>query len=120
MNELATTRERLAGYHPLKAVSEAKYDLATEFTHCATRNVRNFAYFAPKISNRDVTLGNTAAFRRRQTVAECMVDALDCKDGPEVAELMQLLADAARGEDIRPQSLNLVKRMAATWAAMNS
>lgn len=97
-------------------------DVELEFVHAATRNVRLFAYFAPKITdfeNPDYC-DLIVKPRRLQTVAEVMADSLGCGNGPGAAELMQLLADAARGEDIRPQALNLVKRMAVTWTAMNS
>lgn len=97
-------------------------DVVQEFIHAATRNVRLFAYFAPRITdfeNPDF-FGLIVKPRRLQTVSEVMADALGCSDGPETADLMQLLADAARGADIRPQALNLVKRMAVTWTAINS
>ena len=96
-------------------------DVEQEFVHAATRNVKLFAYFAPKITDFENPeyCDLIVKPRRLQTVAEVMADALGCKNGPEAAELMQLMADAARGEDIRPQALNLVKRMASTWTAMN-
>ncbi len=99
------------------AQEERKEEMRTDFIHDALRDVKLPAKFAPMVD--DYSKGASNKFSRYQTVGEVMFESLDYTNGPDYDDLLQLLADAARGADIRPQALNLVKRMAATYARMN-
>lgn len=104
-----------------ECVADPQSNARQEFIHAALRDVTLFAYFAPKVTDHSnpADSGKINKPKRFQRVSECMAGSLDYTGGPSSVELMQMLADAARGEDIRPAALNLVKRMAATWAERN-
>lgn len=97
---------------------EATENLETDFISFALQNVKVPATFSEPYT--DCSLGMDKKRQCYSTVAEIMAESLDYAGGPTFDELMQLLSDAARGEEIRPQALNLVKRMAAKYAQVNA
>lgn len=59
----------------------------------------------------------------KQTLAEVMTEAFDYRNGPSMAEAMQLLLNVAYGTDLeaaQDQAKRLIERMAKTWAAHNT
>ena len=83
-------------------------ELRDEFLHHALRDVSKPAKFSPH-------------FRTyKETVADVMSESLDYEGGPQFADLMQILADSARGEDVSPRAFALVKRMADKYAEFNA
>lgn len=99
------------------SLEEREEELCNAFITAALRDVKAVATFSPKFV--DYSLGVDKKFSRHSTVGEVMFESLDYRNGPEYDDLLQLLADAARGEDIRPKALDLVKRMGAKFAEMN-
>jgi hypothetical protein len=60
--------------------------------------------------------------KRAQTLTEIMAESLDYSDGPTMVEAMQLILNATRSTDadLAQQAANLVDRMGAAFARMNS
>ena len=63
-----------------------------------------------------------AVAKRVQTLAECMAESLDYGNGPTMVEAMQLILNATRSTDadLALQAGDLVDRMGAAFARMNS
>lgn len=99
------------------SLEEREEALRTEFLHAALRDVKAPATFTKKFT--DYSAGVDKKFQRHSTVGEAMFEALDYRNGPEVDDLLKLLSRAANGEDIRPQALELLHRMASKFAEMN-
>lgn len=97
---------------------EATKNLETDFISFALQDVKVPATFSETFV--DYSLGIDKKRQCYSTVAEIMAESLDYAGGPTFEELMQLLSDAARGMEIRPQALSLVKRMAAKYAQVNA
>ena len=60
--------------------------------------------------------------QRMQTLTECMFETLDYSTGPSMTEAMQLILNATRSTDaeLAQQAANLIDRMGAAFARMNS
>jgi hypothetical protein len=60
--------------------------------------------------------------KRMQTMTEVMYESLDYSTGPSITEAMQLILNACRSTDaeLAQQAANLVDRMGAAFARMNS
>lgn len=98
-------------------LEEREAALCNEFITAALQSVKAPAEFSLKFA--DYSCGVDKKFSRHSTVGEVMFESLDYPNGPEFDDVLQLLADAARGEDIRPKALALVQRMGAKYAQMN-
>lgn len=75
---------------------------------------------ARKLPTDQKALGNLP--QRRQTMTECMSESLDYSTGPSMTEAMQLILNATRSTDaeLAQMAANLVDRMGAAFARMNS
>jgi hypothetical protein len=84
--------------------------------------------WAPVVTDYDLRrklhLTHDAKFqpKRYQTMTEVMYEALDYSTGPSLTEAMQLILNACRSTDadLAQQAANLVDRMGAAFARMNS
>jgi len=104
------------------AEAEAANDF---FTACTKLDIGAPAPWAPTVSDNNSGLPYVIGVprpRRLQALHEVMASSLDYTNGPQMAELMQLLLDVAHGDAAAApeQARALLDRMARTWANYNA
>ena len=108
----------------LRAELNAGFDFLRVCNKC---DANALADFAPMVNDWDASKRQPRAVgapmpKRVPTIAEVLEDSLDYGKGPSKTELMQLLLNVAFGPDLltaQAQSMELLGRMAATWAKYN-
>jgi len=104
-------------------------EIRSGFAMAAGRADANaLADWAPTVTDwemrRKLHLAHDSKFmpQRVRTMTECMNETLDYGKGPSVTEAMQLILNACRSTDaeLAQQAANLVDRMGAAFARMNS
>lgn len=109
--------------------ADRENDIRAAFAMAAGKADANaLADWAPTVTDyelrRKLHLAHDAKFQpqRVQTMTECMSESLDYSTGPSMVEAMQLILNATRSTDaeLAKMAANLVDRMGAAYARMNS
>lgn len=105
-----------------RALDAQEAALEAEFLHAVkTTGMHQPADFAPMVRDYGSKPFATKVVRMRsQTIAEVLADSLDYRAGPEIADVLQVLVAAAKGESVELQASALLQRMAAKWAENNA
>jgi len=99
--------------------------LAAQFVRaCAQGDANALAPFAPMVRDHTAPRPVDSSYlpHRFQTVSELMVDSMDYRGGPAIAEAMQLILNIAYGQDTSNAPLQaraLISRMAESFAKYN-
>ncbi|MDO5288512.1 MAG: hypothetical protein Q4F13_02610 [Pseudomonadota bacterium] len=107
------------------AQEEAEAAMFHDFVHaCRTQQAHAPANFAPRIVDYSKPpirgfSGKSQYPLRQPTLAECMQDATDYEE-PHLADVFQLLLDAASGKPTQARAQALIEQMAATFARHNA
>ena len=121
--------DRASEYFGDTEAEHREQELRAGFMFAAGRADANaLATWAPTVTDyelrRKLHLAHDAKFQpqRVQTMTEVMSESLDYSTGPSMTEAMQLILNACRSTDaeLAQQAANLVDRMGAAFARMNS
>jgi hypothetical protein len=99
-------------------LQEATDDLSSEFIEAAAGDL-SLPFGKPYKSYSKQTDGSMVYTMKHQSMNDVLFESLDYPYGPTVSQVLQLLADAAKGHTVHAQAKQLIARMADKWAEMN-